>query len=64
MSGIIQVVYAGPMFANYFYRNQLKNKQVPAIITHNLVYQLLPLLTGQGKKADEAVKSCFDRSCE
>ncbi|KAG1165068.1 hypothetical protein G6F36_013516 [Rhizopus arrhizus] len=56
MSGIFQVVYAGPMFANYFYRNQLKNKQVPIIITHNLVYQLFPLLTGQGKKADEALK--------
>ncbi|EIE79456.1 hypothetical protein RO3G_04161 [Rhizopus delemar RA 99-880] len=57
MSGIFQVVYAGPMFANYFYRNQLKNKQVPIIITHNLVYQLFPLLTGQGKKADEADKA-------
>ncbi|EIE75719.1 hypothetical protein RO3G_00423 [Rhizopus delemar RA 99-880] len=64
VSHTAQVIYTGFMFADYFYPYQVKNKQVPATITHSLVYQLFSLFTGQGKKADEEAKNCFDRFCE
>ena len=40
ISHVIQVVYAESMFANYFYLDQIKSKQVAAAITHNLAYRL------------------------
>ncbi|KAG1057185.1 hypothetical protein G6F43_000964 [Rhizopus delemar] len=64
VSHTAQVIYTGFMFADYFYPYQVKNKQVLATITHSLVYQLFSLFTGQGKKADEEAKNCFDRFCE
>lgn len=63
-SHIIQVIHAEPMFANYFYLDQVKNRRVPAAITHNLIYQLFSIHIKQEKKTDEEVQSCFDRFCE
>lgn len=64
ISHIAQVIYTDSMFTSYFYLEQVKSKQVPAAITHNLVYQLFLLLNRQGKKAGEEVKYCFDSFCE
>ncbi|KAG0789752.1 hypothetical protein G6F57_005979 [Rhizopus arrhizus] len=64
ISHIAQVIYTDSMFTSYFYLEQVKSKQVPAAITHNLVYQLFLLLNRQGKNAGEEVKYCFDRFCE
>lgn len=63
-SHIIQVIHAEPMFANYFYLNQVKSRRVPADVTHNLIYQPFSLFIKQEKKTDEEVQSCFDRFCE
>jgi hypothetical protein len=52
------------MFANYFYLDQIKNKQVSASITQNLVHYLFPFFIEQGKKVDKEIKNCFDRFCE
>ena len=52
------------MFANYFYLDQIKNKQVSASITQNLVHYLFSSFIEQGKKVDKEVKNCFDRFCE
>lgn len=61
-SHITQVIHAEPIFANYFYLGQVKNRQVPAAIIHKLVYQLFsPFIN---KKTGEEAKSCFDRFCE
>lgn len=35
---ITQAIYTGSMFANYYYHDRVKNRQVSAAITHNLVY--------------------------
>lgn len=64
MSHITQVIHAGSMLAAYFYLNQVKNKQAIAAITPNLVYPLLLLFTGQGKKANEEVRNYFDKFCK
>ncbi|KAG1185359.1 hypothetical protein G6F36_006997 [Rhizopus arrhizus] len=58
-------IYAGSMLAAYFYLNQVKNKQVIAAITPNLIYPLFSFFfIGQGKKANEKVRDCFDKHCE
>lgn len=65
VSHITQVIYAGSMLATYFYLNQVKNKQVIAAITPNLIYPLFSFFfIGQGKKANEKVRDCFDKYCE
>ncbi|KAG1444506.1 hypothetical protein G6F55_012300 [Rhizopus delemar] len=65
VSHITQVIYAGSMLATYFYLNQVKNKQVIAAITPNLIYPLFSFFfIGQGKKANEKVRDCFDKHCE
>ncbi|KAI9263633.1 hypothetical protein EDC94DRAFT_518281, partial [Helicostylum pulchrum] len=48
---VTQVVYAGSMFANYFYLEKLENNKPVARIEQHLIYQLFSLFVGQGKKS-------------
>lgn len=44
-SHITQIIYAGSMFAYYFYLNQVQRKKASDVITHNSVYRIFSLFT-------------------
>ncbi|CEP14738.1 hypothetical protein [Parasitella parasitica] len=58
---ITQLVFAGSIFANYYYLDQVQNKEVLSEINQNLIYQLFSVLTGRGKKANDELKVCFKK---
>ncbi|CEP07235.1 hypothetical protein [Parasitella parasitica] len=60
VTDITQVVFVGSIFANYYYLDQIQNKEVPSEINQNLIYQLFSVLTGQGKKANDELQACFE----
>ncbi|KAG2207838.1 hypothetical protein INT46_007004 [Mucor plumbeus] len=61
---IIQVVYAGSIFANYIYLNEVQINHTSEPVSHNLIYQFFSVLTGQGKKASDKIKISFQLFCK
>jgi hypothetical protein len=60
---ITQVVYAGSIFANYIYLNEVQIIHTSEPVSHNLIYQFFSVLTGQGKKATDKIKISFQSFC-
>lgn len=44
--------------------SQIMIDDTPKPISHNLVYQLFSMFTGQGKSSSTNIKDCFKSFCE
>ena len=64
---ITQAVYAGSIFANYFYLDEVQKlgeNDIATVINQDTIYALFSQITGQGKKASEKIKECFKKFIE
>ncbi|CEG81881.1 hypothetical protein RMATCC62417_16025 [Rhizopus microsporus] len=61
---ITQLVYAGSIFANYYFLELLENGEELPVITQNLFYNILSVFASQGKHASDSIKKSFKTFCE
>ncbi|CEJ01632.1 hypothetical protein RMCBS344292_15655 [Rhizopus microsporus] len=61
---ITQLVYAGSIFANYYFLKLLENGEELPTITQNLFYNIFSIFAGQGKHASDSIKKSFKTFCE
>ncbi|CEG75869.1 hypothetical protein RMATCC62417_10845 [Rhizopus microsporus] len=61
---IIQLVYAGSIFANYYILELLENGKELPVITQNLFYNIFSIFAGQEKHASDSIKKSFRTFCE
>ncbi|CEG72232.1 hypothetical protein RMATCC62417_07823 [Rhizopus microsporus] len=61
---ITQLVYAGSIFANYYFLELLENGEELPVVTQSLFYNLFSIFTGQGKHASDSIKKSFKTFCE
>ncbi|CEJ00198.1 hypothetical protein G6F70_001241 [Rhizopus microsporus] len=56
---ITQLVYAGSIFANYYFLELLENGEELPVVTQNLFYNIFSIFTGQGKYVSDSIKNSF-----
>ncbi|CEG78739.1 hypothetical protein RMATCC62417_13304 [Rhizopus microsporus] len=56
---LTQLVYAGSIFANYYFLELLENDEELPVITENLFYNIFSIFAGQGKYASDSIKKSF-----
>ncbi|CEG68571.1 hypothetical protein RMATCC62417_04808 [Rhizopus microsporus] len=61
---ITQLIYAGSIFANYYFLELLENGEEPPVVTQNLFYNIFSIFAGQGKHASDSIKKSFKTFCE
>ncbi|KAG1178819.1 hypothetical protein G6F70_000510 [Rhizopus microsporus] len=61
---ITQLVYAGSIFANYYFLELLENSEELTVVTQNLFYNIFSIFAGQAKHASDSIKKSFETFCE
>ncbi|CEG74853.1 hypothetical protein RMATCC62417_09989 [Rhizopus microsporus] len=61
---ITQLVYAGYIFANYYFLELLENDEELPVVNQNLFYNIFSIFAGQGKHASDSIKKSFKTFCE
>ncbi|CEI92613.1 hypothetical protein RMCBS344292_06867 [Rhizopus microsporus] len=61
---ITQLVYAGSIFANYYFLELLENGEELPVVTQNLFYNIFSIFAGQGKHVSDRIKKSFKTFCE
>ncbi|CEG66659.1 hypothetical protein RMATCC62417_03199 [Rhizopus microsporus] len=61
---ITQLVYAGSIFANYYFLELLENGEELLVVAQNLFYNIFSIFAGQGKHASDSIKKSFKTFCE
>ncbi|ORE03314.1 hypothetical protein BCV72DRAFT_186092, partial [Rhizopus microsporus var. microsporus] len=61
---ITQLVYAGSIFANYYFLELLENGEELPVVTENLFYNIFSIFGGQGKHASDSIMKSFKAFCE
>ncbi|ORE05998.1 hypothetical protein BCV72DRAFT_208249 [Rhizopus microsporus var. microsporus] len=54
-----QLIYAGSIFANYYFLELLENGEELPMVTQNLFYNIFSIFAGQGKHASDSIKKSF-----
>ncbi|CEI97429.1 hypothetical protein RMCBS344292_11561 [Rhizopus microsporus] len=61
---ITQLIYAGSIFANYYFLELLENGEELPVVTQNLFYNIFSIFAGQEKHASDSIKKSFKTFCE
>ncbi|CEI90907.1 hypothetical protein RMCBS344292_05216 [Rhizopus microsporus] len=61
---ITQLVYAGSIFANYYFLELLENGEELPVVTQNLFYNVFSIFAGQEKHVSDSIKKSFKAFCE
>ncbi|WP_461043429.1 hypothetical protein, partial [Streptomyces sundarbansensis] len=61
---ITQLVYAGSIFANYYFLELLENGEELPVVIQNLFYNIFSIFAGQEKYASDSIKKSFKTFCE
>ncbi|CEG76848.1 hypothetical protein RMATCC62417_11685 [Rhizopus microsporus] len=61
---ITQLVYAGSIFASYYFLELLENGEELPVITQNPSYNIFSIFASQGKYASDSIKKSFKTFCE
>jgi hypothetical protein len=52
---ITRLVYAGSIFANYYFLELLENGEELPVVTQNLFYNVFSIFAGQGEHASDSI---------